>query len=296
MHTYLRAVGFAGITDRNELRGIITDSLVNSTSRKYTSYHDDEQIAQYDKEFAPGIGISVVGVFDAQENFSYDYYYPFLYGTRISSLDDITVEKHAEKDSYAGVCDDLKFGVSIIFYLQNMIPYIRVMNSGQLPLSGTGLSLSGLSVQGSIILPIAKDESDIQKIRKNSSARMKLIDKAKGGDEEAIDTLTMEEWDIYMSLKEKLEDSDVFTLVDTYLMPYGVECDQYSILGEIVECEQVTNQMTGQKVWKFVLSVNDLFMDVCINEQDLFGEPAVGRRFKGTIWMQGNIVHPELLW
>jgi hypothetical protein len=78
-------------------------------------------------------------------------------------------------------------------------------------------------------------------------------------------------------------------------MPYGVECDQYSILGEILECEKVTNNVSGENIWKFVLNVNDLVMDVCINELDLLGEPAVGRRFKGVIWMQGMVLHPALL-
>ena len=28
---------------------------------------------------------------------------------------------------------------------------------------------------------------------------------------------------------------------------------------------------------------------VCINEKDLLGEPAIGRRFRGNVWMQGNL-------
>ena len=295
MHRYMRAIGFAGLTDRKETQRLVTDAIINSTNRNYTSYQGDDMIAQFDKEYAPGIGISVCGMFDAEENFSYDYYYPFLLGTQISSLEDITVERHAAKESYAGVCDDMKMGVTLIFYLQNMIPYIRVLKAKELPLMGTQLSISGLSVQGSIILPIAKNDSDKAKAQKNSTARKKLLDKARNGDEEAIDTLTMEDWDIYMNLREKMSDSDVFTLVDTYLMPYGVECDQYSILGEIIECEKVTNNVSGENVWKFVLNVNDLIMDVCINELDLVGEPVVGRRFKGVIWMQGMVLHPALL-
>ena len=290
----MRAVGFSGLSGRREVQKLVTDAIINSTSRKYTSYNDDELIAQFDKEYAPGMGISVCGVFDSEDNFSYDYYYPYLTGTQISSLEDITVERHAEKESYAGVCDDMKIGVSLIFYLQNMISYIRVLNAGDLPLMGTSLSISGLSVQGSILLPIAKNDSDIQKVKKASKARRKLLDQAKNGDEAAIDTLTMEDWDIYMNLREKMSESDVFSLVDTYLMPYGVECDQYSILGEIRECQSVINVLTGEKIWKFVLCVNDLYMDVCINEKDLTGEPAEGRRFKGVIWMQGSVIHPSL--
>jgi hypothetical protein len=29
--------------------------------------------------------------------------------------------------------------------------------------------------------------------------------------------------------------------------------------------------------------------DLTINEKDLLGEPEVGRRFKGNVWMQGTV-------
>ena len=49
-----------------------------------------------------------------------------LSGENISSNEDITVERHAEKESYAGVCDDIKVGALLIFYLQNMVTYKRI--------------------------------------------------------------------------------------------------------------------------------------------------------------------------
>ena len=294
MHKYMRAVGFAGLSDRKSQQKLITDVIINPTNRRYTSYGQNEFLAEFDKDFAPGIGVGVCGIFDSEENFSYDYYFPYLTGTQISSLEDITVERYAEKEAYAGICDDYKIGVSLIFYLQNMVPYVKVLSSGQLPLVGTSLSLSGLSIQGSILLPIAKNERDIRKIRRASTERLQLLNKAKDGDEEAIDTITMEDMDRYAVLKDRIRETDVFSLVDTYFMPYGVESDQYSILGEILECNRVENSLTGEHVWKFVLQVNDMNMDVCINEADLVGEPAEGRRFKGNIWLQGMVIHPEL--
>ena len=45
----------------------------------------------------------------------------------------------------------------------------------------------------------------------------------------------------------------------------------------------------GDKICLLTLDCNDLIYDVCINEKDLLGEPAIGRRFKGVIWMQGKV-------
>ena len=86
---------------------------------------------------------------------------------------------------------------------------------------------------------------------------------------------------------------DIYSLVDTFFMPYGVECDQYSILGEIVEYHQELNRMTKEEIVFMTIECNELTFDVCINKEDLFGEPAVGRRFKGTVWLQGYIEFPE---
>ena len=82
-------------------------------------------------------------------------------------------------------------------------------------------------------------------------------------------------------------------MVDSYFMPYGVECDQYSVLGEIKETRTVENFLTKEKVYIMRISCNDLEFDLCINDEDLLGEPAVGRRFKGNIWMQGYINFPD---
>ncbi|MBQ1207510.1 MAG: DUF3881 family protein, partial [Lachnospiraceae bacterium] len=40
-------------------------------------------------------------------------------------------------------------------------------------------------------------------------------------------------------------------------------------------------------VYSLTVSCNGLNFQVCINEADLVGIPAPGRRFKGTVWMQG---------
>ena len=77
-------------------------------------------------------------------------------------------------------------------------------------------------------------------------------------------------------------------------MPYGVECDHYSVLGEIKDCKKIKNSFTKEECYIMTISANDLLFDVCINKEDLYGEPAIGRRFKGIIWMQGYINYPDV--
>lgn len=292
MHKYMRAIGFKGIKSRKELQKLLLEVILNAQERSYTAHGEDGLLAHFCKDFAENIGIAVCGEFEEGDNFSYDYYYPYLRGTGISSQEDVTVERHAANESYAGICDDIKVGVSLIFYLQNIIPYVKAKNSNNLPIRGTTLTLSALSTQGKIMMPIRKDEKDRKKIKKASNNRNSLIAAARMGDEDAIESLTLEDMDTYSMISRKIHTEDVFSLVDTYFMPYGVECDHYSVLGEIMDYRKVKNHLTGEEVCLMTINCNDLEFDICINREDLYGEPEIGRRFKGTIWMQGYINFP----
>lgn len=293
MHKYMRAIGFSKYAERRKLKELLTDVIMNSDKRAYTINQDEIMLGEFCRNFADSMGIAVCGEFDEDDKFIYDYYFPYLIGSGITSYEDVSVERHAAKDSYAGVCDDMKVGISLIFYLRNMIPYVKAQAMGNLPIRGTSVTLSALSVSGSIMMPILKDEKQKRRVKKDSANRSNLLAAARKGDEEAIETLTLEDMDMYTTISRRIQKEDIFSLVDTYFMPYGVECDQYSILGEITDMRLTTNQVTGEEIYILTICCNELTFDVCINIIDLFGEPQVGRRFKGIIWLQGFINFPD---
>ena len=275
---------------RSELIKMVVSS---PTNKNYVT--KDENIIQVEicKEFTSSVGMSICGEYDENDVFNYEYSYPFIKGTTISSREDISIERHGDKESYAGICDDIKIGVSLIFYLQNMIDYLKEQSQGKLPINNTSLTLSGLSIQGSIILPVKKNEKQVKKYKQAAINRNHLIAAARRGDEEAIESLTLEDIDTYTVLSKKILKEDVFSLVDTYFMPYGIECDKYSILGEIEACYLQKNSVTEEEIYVLTINCNDLIFDVGINKKDLWGEPKPGRRFKGIVWLQGYINFPN---
>ena len=293
MHKFLRAVGFSQYTEKKRVQKLIRDIIIHADERSYTTVGKKTLVAEFDRNFAEDIGIAVCGEFDEDDTYSFDYYLPYLRSDLVSTAEDISIERHAAKESYAGICDDPKVGVSLIFYLQNMISYLKLQGEGKIPAKGTSLNLSALSCQGTIMMPIQKTEWQKKKIAKDAVQRNRLIQAARGGDEEAMESLTLEDMDTYTSISRKIQKADIFSLVDTYFMPYGVECDQYSVLGEITDMKLVTNGLTGEKVHILTLCCNDLNLKVAINSIDLLGEPAVGRRFKGSVWLQGQVNFPE---
>ena len=244
MHTFLRAVGFSKCKSKKELNNLIAAAVKDADEKLYTTLNDDIIFAEYNLFCGENIGISVRGEYDEENQFLPDYSIPFFRGSQISSYADNSVERHAEKESYAGICDDVRIGVSLIYYLQNVVGYIKRKVGGQLPMKGTALTLAGLSLSGTILLPIEKDESDLKKTRKMAHNRHKMIMKARNGDEDAIESLTLDDMDTYSNITKMIIKQDILSLVDNYFMPYGVECDQYAILGEILDVNCVKNKIT----------------------------------------------------
>ena len=263
------------------------------SARDIAADEEDIVYAELSLDFVHGAGICVRGEFDEDNTFLYEYYFPYVRGTHISSNEDITIERQAEKEAYAGVCDEIKLGVTIIFYLQNIIPYKRLKALKRLPVQGTSLVLGALSIDGTIMMPIIKNEYEKERIKKATNERNQLIAQARMGNEDAIESLTLEDMDTYTTISRRIHKEDVFSLVDTYFMPYGVECDQYSILGEILEFRVDKNRITDEEVIFMILECNEIIIEVCINREFLFGETAVVGRCMGVVCYHRYIEFPQ---
>ena len=105
MHKFLRAIGFSDLK-KDELENIFQKILENPTTRRAaTDFSEGNEFVEITKEFGDFFGISLRGVYRDENVFEVEYYYPFLCGKTISTTETAEVEKHAEKESYAGICD-----------------------------------------------------------------------------------------------------------------------------------------------------------------------------------------------
>lgn len=292
MHSYLRAIGFSDVKDGSEIKDIIHDVFYEYDVRNATKEDKGRAFVEYSKTFGPDMGITVCGSLD-REGFHQEYYFPFLKGSGITTKEDLVIKKRGGSESFCGVCEDMRVGVSLIFYLQNIAKYKRESVLGRLLNQNISTTFSGLSLQGKILLPVRKDEGQMISDMEAARKRNRLLAEARKGNEEAIESLTLEDIDMYTMISRRIQREDVFSIVENYFMPYGMECDQYHILGEIKSVQKVRNDYTKEKVYQMNLECNDMNFDICINAKDLIGEPEVGRRFKGAIWLQGCVNFPE---
>lgn len=285
MHKFLRAIGFSDIT-KKDLDILIEEIKERPELMKVTTDSEGNEFGEFSREFAPNMGIIVRGSYLEDDSFEVEYYTPYFLGSQVTTQEPIDIEKHSEKESYAGVCDDPRIGVTLIFYLQNVADYLSERKAHNSDVNG-GALLAGLSVDGKILLPEVKKA--VKAGRPNQKDRSQLISEARDGDEDAIESLTLEDMDTYSMLSKRVMNEDILTIVSSCFMPYGIESDQYSVLAEIVDLLEIENSLTSDTIYCMKLKCNDMVFDVCINKKDLMGEPEIGRRFKGNIWMQGTV-------
>lgn len=289
MHSFLRSIGFSKIKTKKDF-DVILNQVMDRYDEKILAESESGQLfAQISKNYGCDMGISVCGEYDENDEFQMEYYFPYFKGTGITTQEKIMIDRHAGTESYAGACDDVRIGVTIIFYLQNGGEYKQQIGRGYRMPDMQPVTLTGLAKEGKILLPVQKDKEQVRIEQEATRTRNQLMLEARSGDEEAIENLTMEDIDTYSMISKRIQTEDVFSIVDSYFMPYGIECDQYNVMGEIMDCSSFRNTYTGEEVFQMTLSCNDMQFDVCINVKDILGEPAIGRRFKGIIWLQGQL-------
>ena len=271
------------------MEALLKDVELNYDRKRVVSIDGNRMLAQISKDYGYDCGITICGEYDAFNHFRVDSYFPYFIGAQISSQEPVSIERQIARESYAGACDDPRMGLILIFQLINPGDYLNACRGEVLRDYRSSLSLSALAVSGRILLPIAKSCREQEESRSQQTRRDSLISAARNGDQEAMESLTMEDIDTYSAISKRIQTEDLYSIVETTMMPRGIECDQYHLVGEILDCSRTVNSRTGEQLVQMGICVNDVRMDICINAADLLGEPAPGRRFKGDIWLQGHV-------
>jgi len=293
MHSYMRAIGFSNIKTRMELNQLLENIVENATKKSSVQLSTTHGFTEISMEYAEGMGITLRGEHDENNVFHMEHYFPYLIGQNVSTREEVGINKRVDTEAYTGMCDDFRLGVSLIFYIQNVIDYLE-KKSQNMPLNTSFcITLAALSMDAQILLPIEMDEVQVRNISAETKYRNNLIAEAKKGNQDAIDDLTIDDIDTYAMVSRRAKKEDIYSIVDTSFIPYGSESDNYSIIATIMESNLIVNTHTKEEIYDMQLVCNDITFRLCINKQDLIGEPLVGRRFKGNIWMQGSIAFSE---
>lgn len=293
MHSYLRAIGFSKCKSRKQLEGIYHAALSSPNRKIITTVSVDTSMIQLEKDFSDNrkdrMGLSLIGECDLYGNVSIEHYYPYIKGDYTMEYENITIEKQTDKESYAGVCEDIRLGMTLIFYVLNTADYAKSKWFNYSNRLLTKVKFSALSTNATILLGISRTKSQLRYERDIKHNHDMLLAAARNGDNEAIENLTLDEMDTYTMIGSRIKTEDLLSIIDTSFMPCGVECDHYMIIGNILEVRQIVNTFTNETIYNLAVETNDIYINVAINALDLQGEPQVGRRFRGEIWLQGVV-------
>lgn len=291
MHSYLRAIGFSKLKNKSDQNKLITAALNDSTDKREIEIGSNIKLIQFNRSYGNGIGLSIVGEYDEEGLFNIDHSFPYCTGNFYTIQSDIQIEPHSDKEAYSAVSDDFNLGITLIYNLQNIVDFVKSTWMNHFYTSPKKVKFGALSLSGKILYGVHLDHMvyPYEKQPISNKERRKLLAKAKMGDMEAYENLTIDDMDTYSLIQKRIKDEDILTIVETYFMPYGIDNEQYSILGIITNIEEITNEFSEEIVYNLSILCNDIRLNVAINAYDLQGEPKVGRRFKGIIWLQGQV-------
>lgn len=295
MHNYLKAAGFS----EYNTEGIVYRLIRNMVERpEYLSARldlgDGTVLLEYRMPVNTHVGICAAIVHGGGEFSEIQYYYPYFDAPEISTAAPCTLERHTLTETYSGIIEEYNIGLSLIFFMSNPVNY-RLRQTVDNITEFRGTALSAFANEATVILPVISQDDPLNQLNKLNSLKPEpdetelLYEAAEEGDEDALETLTESDLNMLHQISERIESEDLYSLVEQSFMPCGVECDQYSVIGEILEIAEGTNTLTNEELWFINLSCNDVVFWMCMRKADLLGEPLKGRRLKARVWLTGRV-------
>lgn len=289
MHTYFRAIGFSNIEKGKEMDNLFGEVITNYNFKSERYFNKNEKFVEVSKVFSKDLGITIRGYYDNKNFFHIEHYFPFVVNDEVSMKEEVYFTKKIDNAAYSCMCDDMRLGVALIFYLQNMADFLCIYDSNKSETIAFPIALSGLCNNGKILLPVQKKESATAKDNNRKKIKDNLLNEAKKGNQEAIDKIALHEIDTFEKISKRTKEEDIYTIVENSFYPYGPEQDKYTILGNILNFKTEVNSLSGEEIYILLVECNDVIIKVSINKNDLLGMPMVGARFKGNIWLQGYV-------
>ena len=289
-HTFLRSIGFDSVKNRDHEKALVDWVLENPSRMSVVSLDRESNLAMAEKDVNGHAGIAVVGEIGESGGLVPEYYFPYLSSTHISSTAPLSYEKTATRDGFSGMCEDDRLGLALIFDVKNVPDVIRDQQDLQLGnASFQRVMLSMLLREATVLLPIGAKKSVPANSRR--SFEKNLTEAEEQGDLEAVGRLAREEMLRFGRAIQRIRETDVLTVVESFFMPYGMESYSYYFLGDILSSALILNEITKERFYRMVISVNGVEFTAAVSENDLQGVPTAGLRLKAKGMLMGEFSH-----
>ena len=216
-----------------------------------------------------------------------EHSFPFVTPGNYVYSDEVHVDRLNDRSGYYGMIDNIN--LSVIF---SMINVAKIMDhQWRQPLPGVlSIRLSGLCLGADILLPLMKTEQDLQYESDRMRDELATIHLIRHGNQELLNKMMMREMDMKDTIDHRIDTEDVLSIVDSSMIPSGLQSDVYDIIGTILNVNLVQNRKTGEEVYLLDVACLYYVIRIAVNKQDLIGKPEIGRRFRGVTWLQGEAI------
>ena len=125
MHKYLRSIGFSSIKTRTEFDRLLEFIMEQDNSKQVIDIDQNISFTEIRWMISESMGICLRGEIDEGGRFHLEHYFPYLESNIISTTDHILISHRVDTEALIGMCDDYRLGVSLIFYIQNIVDYMK---------------------------------------------------------------------------------------------------------------------------------------------------------------------------
>ncbi|MCL2376634.1 MAG: DUF3881 family protein [Defluviitaleaceae bacterium] len=143
---------------------------------------------------------------------------------------------------------------------------------------------------GTILLPVAKNESAINFRAQEEATMRELVSRARSGDIEAEEDLHQMAKKQEIDLRERLAHEDLLSVFEGYFLNLIEQSGIFSILADIHRVDEITNEASREKLYRLSVSVTGIKMTLYVNQEDIVGMPLEGMRIMGMGLLQGNVM------
>ncbi|MCL2350001.1 MAG: DUF3881 family protein [Defluviitaleaceae bacterium] len=151
------------------------------------------------------------------------------------------------------------------------------------------VNMALLMAYATVLLPVDKSMGqDFHQLMEEELQR-ELLMRARAGDDEAVHCLNQMAIEQEIELGERLAHEDLLSIFEGYFLNMTEKSGIFSILADITEVEELTNEATQEKLYRLTVSITDTKTSVYINQDNLTGLPMVGMRLMGLGMLQGII-------
>jgi hypothetical protein len=288
LNEYLRAIGLGEVNTDTRLSGLIKFVSANPDEQYILGKNNSDTYVEYYKQFGERFGLVLRGDIGEKEEVTIDRCSPYAIAERDMYCSHIEIENDDGGNVYVIIAEDEQTGNELVFHLQNVLDYLDVDKT---PPKSNKVNIAGLSLNGTIVLPVIKDEYSEKLRYEEDLFYRELMHKVRQGDNEAKELLKIQESETTEMMRERLKTEDFLSVVEGFFIPNENNDTCYSLLGEIEFLEKLVNRKTNEGVYRLTVNVTGTPIEIYINESDIIGMPSIGMRFLGNCWLQGRLVY-----